>query len=363
MTPRGLAVLVLAVALGGFAHSVGERARYSKLNSGSPDDLLYLPESRVLRAAALGYTNLFADFIWLRAIQYYGEHRLTDRNYPQAERLFHTIYDLDPAFKGATRFGALVLAQDARDSAGAITLLEGAERDNPTVWEYPFDQGFIHHTIERKLDRAAEDYKRAAAIPGAPDLALRLAGLVLSRTGDHEAARAVWTSILDDPPNEMMRRLAERGFKNVAMEETEEKLTECVATFRAKRGRTPNDWSELQAAGLLDVVPSEPYGGRYFLDPADGSVRATTTIDRDMSRQRDVVTSVAEAVKERDGAFPGSIEEMVKSGELKEAPSRPLGLALTYDPATGRVSWNPPWPPTEEGVRPGESPADSGGVS
>jgi hypothetical protein len=345
---RNALALAAAVALGWGAFAVGERARTSRLTASNPNELMYLPESRVLRAAALGYTNLLADVIWLRAIQYYGEHRLTDRNYPQAERLFQTIYDLDPAFKGATRFGSIVLAQDARDPEGGLRLLERAERDDPNAWEYPFDQGFIHQTIRKDYKEAGEGYRRASLRPGAPDLAARLAGLTYARLGDRGASREVWRSILQNPPNEMMRRVAERGLKNLAMEETEEKLTAAVAQFQKARGRYPKEWKEVHEAGFLKAPPVEPYGGKYFVDASTGKVHATTSIDREMDRQRSIVAGAVERAKAKSGEYPSSIEELLKIGLIDQLPWRPLGIALTYDPARGSVTWNPPWPPSQD---------------
>jgi tetratricopeptide (TPR) repeat protein len=342
------AALAAALILGFLAHLAGDWIRGVKLVSQNPDELMYLPESRVLHAAALGHSNLLADVIWLRAIQYYGEHRLTDRNYPEAERLFRTIYDLDPAFKGATRFGALILAQDARDPSGALELLERAERDHPRAWEYPFDQGFIHQAIRKSYAEAAEDYRRASQKPGAPDLAARLAGLSYARLGDRSAARDVWNAVLADPPNEMMRRIAARGLKNLELEETEEHLTQVVAHFKEKRGRFPDEWREIAEAGLLKEPPVEPFGGKYFIDPSDGKVRATTTIDREMKRQREVVRNALAAAHAKMGAYPGTLELLVRMGLLDQAPWRPLGVALTYDPASGSVEWNPPWPPSND---------------
>jgi tetratricopeptide (TPR) repeat protein len=348
MTMRSVVLVLAALAFGSLANSVGEKARASRLAKGNPDELMYLPESHVLRAASLGYTNVVADFIWLRAIQYYGEHRLTDRNYPQAERLFQSIYDLDPAFKGATRFGALVLAQDAGNAKGALALLERAERDDPRAWEYPFDQGFIRQSICKEYSAASSDYLRASSRPGAPDLAARLAGLSATRLGDREAAREVWQQILADPPNELTRRIAERGLKNLDIEETQEILTVAMSKFREKHGRVPRSWTEVLQEGMISSIPEEPFGGAYLYDPQANCVRSTTTIDREMNRQRSVVANLLPVAREKlGGSYPGTIEEMVSMDLLDAAPSRPLGIALTYDPATGTVSWNPPWPRVE----------------
>lgn len=350
MSGRSAVLLLAALACGTLANSVGEKARTSRLAKANRDDLMYLPESHVLRAASLGYSNVVADFIWIRAIQYYGEHRLTDRNYPQAERLFQSIYDLDPAFKGATRFGALVLAQDAGDPEGALELLERAEKDDPRAWEYPFDQGFIRQTICKDFAKASGDYTRASKRKGAPDLAVRLAGLSAARLGDREAAREVWRQILADPPNELTRRIAERGLKNLEIEDMQDQLTNVVVHFRERHGRLPHSWNEPLQDGLLASLPQEPFGGAYLYDPQANKVRSTTTIDREMTRQAGVVTNLLPVAREKlGGSYPGTIEEMVKMDLLDEVPSRPLGIALTYDPATGTVSWDPPWPRVEGG--------------
>lgn len=338
-----------AFALGFAANAVGEKAIASKRASANPDDLMYLPESRFLRAFSLGHSNFLADCVWIKTIQYYGEHRMSDRNYPQAERLFQSIYDLDSAFKGATRFGALVLSQDARNPQGALRLLQTAERGDSTAWEYPFDQGFIQQTLVKDFVAAGASYKRASEKPKAPDLAGRLAGLAFTRSGDREATREVWNSILEDPPNEMMRRVAERGLKNLAMEETEDALTTAVQKFREARGRLPKDWREVGEAGFLTAPPEEPWGGRYFFDAEAGSVRASTSIDREMTRQKSVIEMIIARHRAETGAFPASLDELVERGLLDAHPARPMGISLEYDAATGTVTWDPPWPATDEG--------------
>jgi tetratricopeptide (TPR) repeat protein len=345
---RPLALWASGVLLAISAQLVGERAARAKNAHADPDELMYLPEGSVLSAASLGHRSILADVIWLRAIQYYGEHRLTDRNYDQAERLFHVIYDLDPSFKGATRFGALVLAQDARNPDAALALLRRAERDAPHVWEYPFDQGFIQQTVVCDLAAAGESYRRASRLPGAPPVAARLAGTSFGKLGDRESAREVWTEILDGADNKMMSAVAVRNLKTLDMEEAEEILTGAVEKFGRERGRPPAEWDELVAAGLLERIPGEPFGGRFFLDPQTGKVWASTHIDRKMAIVRDIIEMVASEVHEMEGAYPRSVEELFERGLIDALPWEPFGLALEYDPARGCASWNPPWPPTEE---------------
>jgi len=348
MRSGGLVVIV-ALALGIAAHLVGEAAGAMRTRAGADDELLYLPEGRILRMAALGHRNFLADLVWLAAIQYYGEQRLTVQTYDQAERLFQAIYDLDPHFKGATRFGALVLAQDAGNPQGALGLLGRASDDNPREWEYPFDRGFIYQTVLRDYQAAGESYRTASELPGAPSVAARLAGISFARLGDRTAAREVWMEILTGADNDLMRQVAERNLANLDMEDAQDLLEDAVHRFREERGRDPASWNELRTAGYVREIPAEPFGGAYFLDGSTGEVFSTTYVDRRMAQEREIFAGFMRRLHTADGAWPASLDEAVERGLCRFGPWEPFGLRLDYDSATGTVSWNPPWPETEPG--------------
>lgn len=346
---RAAVLLAAAFALGAGANMVGGRAAAARITGEYDEDLMYLPEGRYLRMASLGHRAFAADLVWLKTIQYYGGQRLTTRTYEQAERLFQAIYDLDPHFKGATRFGALVLAQDAGNPEGALTLLGRARREHPGVWEYPFDEGFVCQTVTKEYARAGEAYRAASKLPGAPDLAIRLAGISFAKLGDREAAREVWRSLLDETGNELLVRIAERSLANLDMEDAQDLLTEAAARFRADRGRDAADWGELIAAGFLDQVPAEPFGGAFYLDAASGRVWSTTHVDRRMAQERDIYAGLLRKVREADGRWPDGIAAVVERGLAHSPPWEPFGLRLAYDPTAGVVAWNPPWPEVEPG--------------
>jgi len=356
--PVAVALAALPVLLLG-AHATGRQAARAENASGDPYELMYLPEGKVLRAASLGNRSLLADLVWLRTIQYYGEQRLTTRNYDQAERLFQVIYDLAPTFKGATRFGALVLSQDAGNPEGAIALLDRAAADDPAAWEYPFDQGFIYHTVAHDYAKAADAYRRAAELPGAPDLAARLAGLSLAKLGDRDSAREIWRALLAESENELTEAVAVRNLKNLDLEDAEDALTASVERFRAEKGRIPANWEELIRAGHLDALPAEPWGGAYFWDPATEHVWSSTTVDRRMAASRDVLRGLVQRYAAEHGAPPAALEELVDAGYAKFPPWEPFGLPLAYDPASGRIAWTPPWPATEPGLQDGKGGKES----
>lgn len=346
MKPAAALLAAVPVLLAG-SFAAGRQAERAQNASGDPYELMYLPEGQVLRAASLGNRSFLADLVWLRTIQYYGEQRLTTRNYDQAERLFQVIYDLAPRFKGATRFGALVLSQDAGNPEAALSLLQRASADDPTAWEYPFDAGFIYQTVVRDYQKAGAAYERAAALPGAPELAARLAGLSFARLGDRSSAREIWREILDGAENDLMRAVAERNLRNLDLADAEDTLTDAVLRYRASRGGLPANWEEMVRLGALTAVPTDPFGGAFFWDPGTEKVYSSTTVDRNMAIARTVFSRAALMYRAKHGTFPGTLDDVVGDGLVKSAAWEPFGLSLEYDPASGRVAWNPPWPEVE----------------
>jgi tetratricopeptide (TPR) repeat protein len=344
-----IVLLLVAMAFAGSAHVMGERAGAAKNASEDPYRLHYLPEGHVLRLASLGHRNMMADLVWLRTIQYYGEQKLSGRNYDEAERLFQVIYDLDDTFKGATRFGALVLSQDAGNPEGALKLLTRAQVDHPDDWEYPFDEAFVHQTIRRDYEAAGDAYRRASTMAGAPEVAARLAGLSFARLGDRSASREVWLAVREKADNDLMRQVADRNLHNLDLEDAQDDLTRAAQRFRDERGRLPTDWRELLVEGYLEEMPEEPFGGVYYLDPNTGEAWSTTIVDRRMSQIRNAFAQAVEAIHRADGEFPPSLGVVVERGLRRFAPWEPFGITIEYDPESGVVSWNPPWPEIEPG--------------
>jgi len=79
------------------------------------EELSYYPSGRFLRPATLGHAATAADLAWLRAVQYYGEHRTTDNRFVRMEHVFDILTTLDPTFEPAYVFGSFALAQEGHD--------------------------------------------------------------------------------------------------------------------------------------------------------------------------------------------------------------------------------------------------------
>jgi hypothetical protein len=174
------------------------------------EELTYFPSGKLLRVASLGFDGLAADAAFLQAVQYYGEHRRSDRQYPLTNHLFDVTTELDPGFVTPYLFGALVLADDVRRLDQAVALLERGMIHHPENWELPFEAGFLTFVHARDHARAAEYFRRSMALPDAPMYVRKFAAYTYSKAGSREASLALWREIEREAEEPGLREAARR---------------------------------------------------------------------------------------------------------------------------------------------------------
>jgi hypothetical protein len=184
------------------------------------EDLLYLPQPRVLSALSLGHRELAADLVFVRAVIYYGG-RLQERAAPRwIENYLSTIVELDPAWRTpyrwagvATMYDGLPITRDKVLSSSHYLAL-GTERF-PNDWELPFMLG-CNYLFELPADSPEEKERyrrigagyiqRAALLGGAPPWVPLLAASMLRKGGDDEAAVRHLESVFQSSTDEETRR-------------------------------------------------------------------------------------------------------------------------------------------------------------
>jgi hypothetical protein len=179
------------------------------------EELMYFPSGRFLKEASLGHEMLVADMAWLRAIQYYGKHRQTDQDYSMAAHIFDVVTTLDPRFRNAYLFGALVLAQDANEVDKGIELLHRGMSHLPGDWLLPFEAGFIYYICSADMPQAHRWFMEAAARPGHPESVERFAAFTADRSGDPRKALQLWLQLYECTENDYVRQMAEERVKEL----------------------------------------------------------------------------------------------------------------------------------------------------
>jgi hypothetical protein len=287
-------VVVAAVLLGGASGLQAVRERRYPTPAEAEEEGLYIRSGTMARRIAGAYSSVAADLYWVRAIQHYGAAKLrleaSSRLAPEPPpmiaaprdeyRLLYPLLDLttalDPRFNIAYRFGAVFLAEPYPSGPGrpdlAIALLEKGLRERPDKWEYMEDIGFVHYWYDHDYRAAAEWFRKASEVPGAPWWLQSLAATTLAQGGDRQSSKLMWEAIRQSAEIPWLRQDAERRLLQLRVLDEIDALQGAVDAYARRTGQPPADWGALIRAGILRGVPVEPTGTPYELGP-DGRVR------------------------------------------------------------------------------------------
>ncbi|HLG57241.1 MAG TPA: hypothetical protein VI485_18010 [Vicinamibacterales bacterium] len=250
----------------------------------SPTSVLWVRSPALMRRLTLGFNAIWADIYWIRAVQYYGDTKLSAGD-KKAYDLLYPLLDmtttLDPRFNIAYRFGAVLLSEAYPIGPGqteqAIALLEKGIRESPTKWQYFHDAGFVEYWWRGNSEAAARWFLKGAALPGAPNWLQPLAASVLAEGGERDAARSLWLRLAETAEHEWLRQAARRAIMQLDAEAQIAALQPVVNRFYDQAGRFPMSWLEMVRAGLLRGMPVDPSNEPYALDPVSGAVDVAKT--------------------------------------------------------------------------------------
>ncbi|MBN1566442.1 MAG: hypothetical protein JXA73_01240 [Acidobacteria bacterium] len=245
-----------------------------------PDpDLLYFSSPAAVKRIALGYDKLFADFYWMRAIQYYGRREEADKR-PVRFKNLHTLFDitttLDPYLMDAYRTGSMFLGEPEPVGAGqpeeALKLLDKGISVHPKDWRLYYDKGFVHYLYLQDFKAAGEIWMAASRLPNAPYWMAALAAMALSKGGAVEVAIALWKRQYEETSRADVRENARNHILSFQVAKELAVLEGLIAKFRAENGSFPRSLQQLvhSRAGRYSIV--DPLGTPYDYDPETGNV-------------------------------------------------------------------------------------------
>jgi TPR repeat protein len=226
----------IALVLGAAAWLTADRAWRSLPHPRPLEELSYYPSGEYLRPIALGHAETAADLAWLRAVQYYGEHRRTDLRFVRMHHVFDILTTLAPHFIPAYIFGGFALAQEGFDFPKAERLMKKGIEHNPDSGRLAFELGFLYYVRPggRDLKRAAEYFEQAARKPDGPPESARFAAYSRQNAGDLRVAYELWADVERTSANQYLREMAQRE-----MERIREAFERGRAELAMKRLTTP----------------------------------------------------------------------------------------------------------------------------
>jgi tetratricopeptide (TPR) repeat protein len=277
---RMLGLLAIAALLATATALQMERDRRFATDTPAKQDLLYVQSPETMKRFALSYSGLLSDVYWIRAIQYFGgERRSTDpnKNYALLYPLLNISTSLDPRFNIAYRFGAIFLCEPPPRGPGrpdqAIALLQKGIAVMPDRWEYYQDLGYVHYWARKDYNAAAEWFKKASEVPGAPWFLKSLAAHTLAAGGDRHTARLLYQALAESRENDFMQKDAHRRLRQLDVMDAMDALNDRIADYKKHGGVPPYTWPHLIAARVVPGTPVDPDGFMLTIDPATGEVQ------------------------------------------------------------------------------------------
>jgi hypothetical protein len=225
---RMFGALAIGVLLLGTAVALSDLA-YRMLPHPRPlEELAYYPSGQHLKPATLGHPETAADLAWLRAVQYYGEHRITDNRFARMEHVFDILTSLSPTFIPAYVFGGFALAQEGHNFPAAERLMLKGIEANPRSGQLTFELGFLYFVRPggRELQKAAQYFEIASHQPDSPPQARRFAAYARQNAGDLEVSYELWLEVFRSTRNPFLRESAARELRKItqAIESGREEL-------------------------------------------------------------------------------------------------------------------------------------------
>ena len=240
------------------------------------EEVLYISSPKVAKRLSLGYDGLLADLYWTRAVQYFGtKHHLGSRNYALLAPLLEITVALDPHLIVAYEFGANFLAPNPPYGAGipeqSIQLVDYGMRHNPNEWKLYYNLGFIYYMELKDYPKAADAFARGSQVPGAHPSLRIMAAQMAQHAGELRMARMMWTTAYQSTQDRDIRANAVAHLRALQVDEDITNLEKLVSLYRERNGHWPSSFSELEATGMLRVLPLDPLGHAYKLE-AHGKV-------------------------------------------------------------------------------------------
>lgn len=180
-------------------------------------EYMSVPASRTAQAVGAGFDNILADALYVQTLVYFGRHLFRDKEYHNVGPVLRLLTDLDPRFDAAYFYGAMMLGDSGKWDEAEALLSKGLAA-HPGDWSYAYNAGmhlFLFAKEPDQYDRAAELFKKAAALPGAPPDAHFMVARIYDLTDRKDLLVAAWRATYKQAADKETRTVAERALERL----------------------------------------------------------------------------------------------------------------------------------------------------
>lgn len=258
-------------------------------------EMLYLPNGEALEAISLGYKNVLADLLWFNTINYFGKHYRSDKDYRWLEHSCDLVTQIDTRADYAYEFCGMMLAWEAQRGEEAVRLLERAVKQFPNDWRFHYYLGITVALFLGDDQRAQDNFKTGARLPGAPAFLGRLAAKKMATAGDLDQAVSFVSELIQNTADPTQRTAYIDRLHELQHEQNIRALETAVQMYKENFHRAPTKIEDLVSAGIVANLGKDPFGGEYTLDPQNAQIDSTTHKTR---ISREVVSPFAKKLRQ-----------------------------------------------------------------
>jgi tetratricopeptide (TPR) repeat protein len=268
---KRLAVVLLALIFCAYFFYEVDRRRQA---AAPPPRLMLLPSKEMTKVVSFGNEILTAQLIFYNSMFFVGS---LEKPPPLTtlRELYHTLDTvtyLDPYNLDGYYFANGLLSWNPSLLEPLNKLLLRGMAHRPWDWQLPFFYGFNQFYFLKKPKEAAVYFERAYQLNPKNTFLPTFIARLYYQANATETAIAYLKEMLRTTENEKLR-----GFLLVRLEALQavSKLEDAVKLYVHKYGTNPQRFEDLVDRGLLKEIPSDPYGGEFYLDEK-GRVRSTS---------------------------------------------------------------------------------------
>ncbi|MGE0086984.1 MAG: hypothetical protein AB7S75_21480 [Desulfococcaceae bacterium] len=152
-------------------------------------DVVYIPlDPGIMRLSAPADPDFLADLLWMRACYYFGQHTLTNREYPFLFHMLDMITELAPKWDLPYFYGAVLLPTEADAVEEGMYIIDKGLIHFPESWDLWFFKGYYLWKNQEDYAAAAEALQKASLLPKAPAFLAPLAATIAGKAGQEEMA-------------------------------------------------------------------------------------------------------------------------------------------------------------------------------
>lgn len=227
----------------------------------------YIIPSKFSRILSVGHQGLLSDFLFLKTAAFIGgrsneQQPMSDSDWTYVVRSLDVVTDLDPYFVDPYMLAEGLLAWDAQMPREANKLLSKGAKFRHWDWRLPFFIGFNNFYFLKDYDTAAGSIMQASQLPGSPAYLVTLGARLAYYGGKSKTALLFLNEMLAETDDALLKKRLQ--IRLLALERAVV-IEEALDRYKYREGHAPETLTDLVVAGYLSELPTDPYGGQWFI--------------------------------------------------------------------------------------------------